>query len=89
MKEKPKLRRRASTSAENAQRHPRTNTVGWSTALIGARVKNFGKMLKDEWLNDGSWLGVIEIPGGLETELYENLNNATKGEVETKVVKTR
>jgi len=58
-------------------------------AKLYGTVQKFGKLIKDEWLNDGSWLGVLEIPGGLETDLYDQLNNATKGEVETKVIKTR
>jgi len=52
-------------------------------------VRGFGKLLKEEWLSDGSWAAVIEIPGGLEEELHNKLNNITHGNVETKILKTR
>lgn len=48
-------------------------------------IKGFGRMLKEEWLNDGSWLGIIEIPGGMEEELYDQLNKATHGNNQTSV----
>lgn len=52
-------------------------------------LNNFGKRLKEEWLNDGSLAIVVEIPGGLEEELYEKLNHLCHGTVESKVVATR
>ena len=52
-------------------------------------VKGFGKMLKDQWLSDGSWLAVVEIPGGLEPDLYDKLNAITHGNVETEVIGTK
>jgi ribosome maturation protein SDO1 len=52
-------------------------------------VNQFGTILKDEWQNDGSWVVVLEIPGGLEEDLYEKLNALCHGEVESKVVKVR
>jgi len=48
-------------------------------------INDFGKILKDEWLSDGSWLGVVEIPGGLEEELYDKINKITHGHNETSV----
>ncbi len=44
-------------------------------------------MMDEQWLPDGSWAGVIEIPGGVQTELYEKLNAKTKGAAETTLVK--
>ena len=52
-------------------------------------VKSFGKLLKDEWQRDGSWIAVVELPGGLEEDFYGKLNALCHGEVETKVLKTR
>ena len=60
-----------------------------NAAKLYGTVQSFGKLLKEEWLKDGSWLGVIEIPGGMEPDLYDKLNSATHGDVETKVVNTR
>lgn len=51
-------------------------------------LKNFGKMIKEEWLNDGSFMAVVEIPGGLEEEFYDKLNSLTHGDNETKIIST-
>ena len=50
-------------------------------------VRNLGKLLKEEWQADGSWLGVIQIPAGMQIEFYDKLNDLTKGNVETKILK--
>ena len=52
-------------------------------------LNNFGKRLKEGWLNDGSLSVVIELPGGLEQERYEKLNSLCHGNVESKVIATR
>jgi ribosome maturation protein SDO1 len=50
-------------------------------------ITGFGKILKEEWQKDGSWIGVVEIPAGLQSDFYERLNKRTKGDVETKIIK--
>ena len=52
-----------------------------------ADITGFGKIMKEEWQKDGSWIGVVEIPAGLQTEFFDKLNKRTKGEVETKIIK--
>lgn len=52
-------------------------------------VKNYGKILKEEWQNNGYWVGVVEMPGGMESEFYEKINEICHGEVEAKVLKTK
>jgi ribosome maturation protein SDO1 len=54
-----------------------------------ATVKNYGTILREEWQNNGDWVGVIEMPGGLEEEFYEKLNGICHGEAEVKVLKTK
>jgi ribosome maturation protein SDO1 len=49
--------------------------------------KHFGKLTKEEWQKDGSWIGVIEMPAGLQTEFFEKVSNKTHGEAETKILK--
>jgi ribosome maturation protein SDO1 len=60
-----------------AQHYPR---------VIG-EIKGLGRLTDEQWLGDGSWSGVLEIPGGVQTELYEKLNARTKGTAETTLVK--
>jgi ribosome maturation protein SDO1 len=50
-------------------------------------VASFGSLTKQEWQNDGSWIGVITIPAGRQDELYSLLNRLTKGSAETKFLK--
>lgn len=52
-------------------------------------VKSFGTMLKEDWQSDGSWVVVIEVPGGLEQDFYDKLNSFTHGNNETKVLKVK
>lgn len=49
-------------------------------------VKNLGTIIKEEWGRDGSWMFVIEIPAGLQDDLFSKLNSTTKGNVETKIM---
>ncbi|HEX9909110.1 MAG TPA: ribosome assembly factor SBDS [Thermoplasmata archaeon] len=49
--------------------------------------KHFGKTTKEEWQKDGSWIGVVEMPAGLQTEFLERISNKTHGEAETKILK--
>jgi len=54
-----------------------------------ATVKQFGAIIREDWQTDGSWVAVIEIPGGLENDLYDKVNKLTHGNVETKILKVR
>jgi len=52
-------------------------------------INDFGKKVKEEWLNDGSLAVVIDMPGGLEEDFYEKINALCHGEVESKVLSTK
>ncbi|ASJ00062.1 ribosome assembly factor SBDS [Thermococcus gorgonarius] len=52
-------------------------------------VRKFGTIKREEWSSDGSWMFVIEIPGGVEEEFYEKLNALTKGEALTKLLERK
>jgi len=52
-------------------------------------IKSTAHIIKDEWLNDGSWSGVVELPAGLSEDFFGKLNKLTKGEIESKIIKTR
>ena len=49
-------------------------------------IKSFGTLLKDSWQNDGSLVAVVEVPAGMQQDLYSELNRLTKGELESKVI---
>jgi len=50
-------------------------------------ARNFGALEREEWQSDGSWVGIIRIAAGLQTDFYEKLNDLTKGNVSTKILK--
>ncbi len=50
-------------------------------------IPEFGKTRKEEWQQDGSWIAVVEIPGGMQDNFYRKLNELTHGQVETKLLK--
>jgi len=52
-------------------------------------VKSFGKILKEDWQNDGSLKFILEIPAGVQENLEDELNKMTKGEVEIKILDRR
>ena len=50
-------------------------------------IMHFGKMVKEEWEKDGSWIGVVEMPAGMQGEYLDRLNSKTRGNVQTKIIK--
>lgn len=53
----------------------------------GSVMRSFGTLIKEEWKGDGSYICLIEIPAGIQQEVYDRLNNLTRGQVEVKVFK--
>lgn len=49
-------------------------------------LERYGKLTKNDWLNDGSLLCVIEIPAGLQNEFFDAINSLTQGNTESKVL---
>ncbi|MGB9978289.1 ribosome assembly factor SBDS [Methanobacterium sp.] len=49
-------------------------------------ISDFGKTKKEEWQKDGSWIAVVEVPGGLQESFDRKLSELTGGQVETKVI---
>ncbi len=49
-------------------------------------LKNVGKILKEEYRGDGSWVGEVEILVGLQADLIEKLNKLCSGRAEVKPI---
>ena len=47
---------------------------------------HFGIVEREEWQQDGSWIGLMEIPAGLITDLTAKLNSRTKGRADFKLI---
>ena len=50
-------------------------------------VRNYGVLEREDWQSDGSWIGIVRLPAGMQTDFYDKLNNATKGNAETRILK--
>jgi ribosome maturation protein SDO1 len=60
---------------------------GEATGKVYGVIPEYGETKKEEWQQDGSWIAVVEIPGGLQESFYQKLNEITHGQVETKLMK--
>ena len=65
----------------------RVHVPGQHYPRVIGEIRGLGRLLEETWLTDGSWTGILEIPAGVQTELYEKLNARTKGAAETALVK--
>ena len=54
-----------------------------------AIVRSFGTILREEWQTNGYWVAVVELPGGMENDLYDKLNKICHGNVESKILKVK
>ncbi len=53
---------------------------------VSSIMHNLAPVKKEEWKSD-AWLALIEIPAGMQADIYSKLNDMTSGQVEVKVVK--
>jgi len=52
-----------------------------------AQIRQFGELEREEWQNDGSWVGVVRFPAGLQNEFYDLANEVSSGEADTRLIK--
>src|SRR6056297_2442695 len=52
-----------------------------------AQLREFGDLQSEEWQGDGSWIGVLQFPAGLQNEFFDRANEVTGGEAETRIVR--
>lgn len=52
---------------------------------ISSIIRNIAPVKKEEWRD--YWFAVIEIPAGMQSEIYKRLNDLTAGKVEVKIIK--
>ena len=56
--------------------------AGKATAIM----RDIAPIKNEEWKND-CWIALIEIPAGMQAEIYDRLNKLTAGRVEVKILK--
>ena len=52
-----------------------------------AQIREFANLESEEWQPDGSWVGVVEFPAGLQNEFYDLVNEVSSGEAETQIIR--
>ena len=50
-------------------------------------IRPFGKIITEEWQDDGSWIAIVEMSGGLQDDFNHKMASISGGEAETKVIK--
>ena len=60
---------------------------GDDTGRVIGILNQYGKTMKEEWQPDGSWIAVVEIPGGMQESFFQKLSELTHGKAETKLLK--
>jgi ribosome maturation protein SDO1 len=53
---------------------------------VYGEISKVGNITKEEWQRDGSWVAVVRIPAGVQTDFYALINHLTKGEAQTKLL---
>ena len=51
-------------------------------------LHGWGETKQQAWQADGSFIAVVEIPGGMQTDFFNHLNQRTHGDVETRILKS-
>jgi len=52
-------------------------------------LHQFGRVLNEEWLSDGCYLGTVEVPAGLYPDFVDDLNKKTHGGAEIKLLASK
>lgn len=51
-------------------------------------IRGWGELKQEEWQSDGSWVGLVEMPAGMQGDFYDDIGKRTQGQAETKVVRS-
>ncbi|MFW6003535.1 MAG: ribosome assembly factor SBDS [Halanaeroarchaeum sp.] len=54
-----------------------------------AQIRGYGDLEREEWQPDGSWVGVLTFPAGMQNDFYDRVNDITSGEAETRIIKDK
>jgi ribosome maturation protein SDO1 len=49
-------------------------------------LKQYSTITNETWNNDGSLTVVVEVPAGLQNELFDKLNGIAQGRIESKII---
>ena len=56
------------------------------TGKVYNSLRKLGKLMREDWLSNGSLSVILEIPAGVQEELENELNKLTRGEAQFKIL---
>ena len=72
--------------------------IRFETSRVAVRLKgedygrcyedlvHYGKITREEWQENGAWIGVMEIPAGVRDEMLSKLKDRTRGNAQLKLL---
>ncbi len=63
--------------------------TGDAYGKVYGEIVREGYLMKEEWAKDGSWVGLLEVPAGMASEIMGALSRRGQDNIEIKVVKGR
>lgn len=61
--------------------------TGDAYGKVYGEIVREGYLMKEEWAKDGSWVGLLEVPAGMASEIMGALSRRGQDNIEIKVVK--
>lgn len=52
-----------------------------------SNISHFGEIISEEWQQDGSWIAIVEMAGGLQDKFNLKMGELSGGKAETKLIK--
>ncbi|MDR1818854.1 MAG: ribosome assembly factor SBDS [Methanobrevibacter sp.] len=50
-------------------------------------ISKFGQIINEEWQQDGSWIAIVQMPGGLQDDFTSQMEKISGGNSETKLIR--
>ena len=63
--------------------------IGEAYGKVYGDLAKSGYIIKEEWGSDGSWVGLLEIPSGMQGEIMDSITRKAKDGAEIKILKDR
>lgn len=63
--------------------------VGDSYGKVYGDLARSGYIVKEEWGNDGSWVGLLEVPSGIQGDIMDSITRKAKDGAEIRILKDR
>ena len=63
--------------------------TGDAYGKVYGEIARGGYLVKEEWAKDGSWIGLLEVPAGMASEIMGALSRRGQDNIEIKIVKGR